>query len=237
MLLTAVMLLIGLIWLAKGLVAVQRQPKLRRDFPWEKGPKTLSLAQGVATLFLPEGTEFTGAEGTNAIMSQGGNLPDATAIGFITDAAGPFRWYLILYYLPGEQRSDDDAMAIAAEPAVLLESICGQTRLKEQQLTATKASIGQQAWWQAPRYDTERHVMRWVMQVSDVNGSEHFNHTACLLGRMGMLRLDCITDTDTDAMPVIERIFDSIRFQPGYGYEDVPPSGKPYEDAPDTGES
>jgi uncharacterized membrane-anchored protein len=208
-------------WTARGQVAgdtVKSPAALAVD--WRRGPATVELGAGLATLELPKGTLFTGPEGARRLLERMGNPPGAE-LGLVAPLEMAKSWFVLLAFEDVGHVEDGDRDRLAARP--LLASL--QQRAED--ANALRAREGLRAvhvvrWYAEPRYDPRRHSLTWALEGSDDGGRPTVNYDVRFLGRRGTMSATLVTLAPalTAALPEAERLLAGFSFLPGNRYGD-----------------
>lgn len=158
------------------------------DLAWEFGP-TEGIIGTEATIAVPEGYVFLGAEDTKKLMVMMENIPSEHEYVFAPD---DLRWFAVFEFDPVGYIEDNEPL----DAEVLLETVSEGTRQgnieRRKRGWSTMSILG---WKFQPRYDAESNLLEWAfLAKSDNDDSEIINYNTRLLGRSGVMQVVLVAD-------------------------------------------
>lgn len=150
---------------------------------WTVGPGTGALGTQ-ASIKLPEGYRFAGADDTRRIMSAMGNPTRGNEMGLVMrDDAD---WFILFQYQDTGYVKDEEKDKLDAD--AILESIRKGTeegnKVRKQNGWGTLTIDG---WEIKPAYNPETHNVEWATRARDEKGNIVINQNMRLLGREGVM--------------------------------------------------
>jgi uncharacterized membrane-anchored protein len=203
------------------------QPKI----DWIDGPVTARLGD-VAQIRIPEGSRFTGKDGTRKFLELTQNPPSGNELGTIIPIISknsdggesePF-WFVIFEFSEVGYVKDDDRDKLDAD--ALLKSIKENTEESNQERAKRGwAAYHVTSWYKPPFYDASTKNLTWAMQgYSQTNGKQEtsVNYSVRILGRRGTMNVDLVLGPDevATALPKFEAILPGYSFMPGSTYSE-----------------
>lgn len=193
----------------------------------------VKLADGVATLNVPENFYYLSPEDAEKILVQVWGNPPGTGqetLGMLLPTeASPFSdesWGVTIWYEEDGYVSDDDAGDI--DYAELLSQMKSDTRAE----SADRVKQGYEpieliGWAAQPFYDEATHKLHWAKELKFGDGQENtLNYNIRVLGRKGVLVLNFIAGMSQKQMidSNVETVLAMADFNQGSRYEDFDPS-------------
>jgi uncharacterized membrane-anchored protein len=187
------------------------------------GPADIKLG-AVATLHLPAGLGFVPKKEASEVARLFGNTPSDQFLGWVLplgDTGGQWRGWL--EYDDAGHVAEDDAKDWKANE--LLKSIQeGTEAANEEREKVGEPAIAVTRWIEAPQYDATNHRLVWSAEVtrkvpkSDDRPSANYN--TYVLGRVGYISLDFVTDeAGIEARkPIARDLLSRIEFNDGQRY-------------------
>lgn len=188
--------------------------------PDSTGPGQVKLGNDLATLKVPKGYVFFGAEKTKQMLEKHGNV-EGNEVGFIVPTAGDAEFAILLKYDDSGYVEDKDADKIDADK--ILDSFKeGTEQANEDRKQRGLEELHVTGWEEKPRYDAKRHVVTWSLQGEDAKKEQFVNYYTRVLCRTGVLSVNLMCDNATlpKAKPHSQEIVGNIAFNQGKRYED-----------------
>lgn len=185
---------------------------------WREGPIDGALKE-IATLKVPAGFRFTGAEGARKMLEIFGNLTDGTESGMIApiDDQGDGDWQAVFEWNDVGKVEDDeklDAKALfdqmkEAEPAANEE----RERRGFEPLELLRFTTD-------PHYDEATHNLEWGILIRGRSGGESVNYQVKLLGRYGFMSatLLCAPELVEKSLPKFREVLKGFEWNEGKSY-------------------
>jgi uncharacterized membrane-anchored protein len=231
-----VVALLSLVAAAPALVA--EEPKGERvtaeEFEAKLGYQTgtITLANGLATLRLPESFRFIGPEGSRRLLTDAwGNPPDASegVLGMLIPAkVSPLTtegWGIVITFDADGFVNDADAATIDYDK-MLKEIQAGESAENEARKKAGFSAAHLVGWAEPPSYDPAAHKLVWAKELA-FDGSEHhtLNYNIRILGRAGVLVLNAVSSMDQLAAirGEAQGVLAAVEFNEGHRYTDYLP--------------
>ncbi len=194
---------------------------------WETGPGAMPLGDQ-ASVWIPEGYIYAGAEDTKRLMELTGNPPSDQEVGLVAPTAEHKEWFVVFEYFPVGHVKDDDRDEIDAQ--AMLEAISAGT----EQANKYRKKMGTPAlhvtgWYEEPHYDTESHNLVWALEAEEEGATERIvNYNVRLLGRRGYMSVTLVTDSRVLAVdkPEVDKILAGFTYHEGQRYADFLPGDK-----------
>lgn len=197
------------------------QPAAAQDIkPDSKGPGKVTLGKDLATLNLPKGYMFFGADKAKQMMDRGGNS-SGNEVGAILPTDQKADFGIILEFDDTGYVEDKDAGKIDADK--ILDSYKeGTEQSNEQRKERGLGPLHVTGWEEKPSYDAQRHVVIWSLQGENDKKEQFVNYNTRVLGRNGVLSVNLMCDNkDLPAVkPRSQEIVKNISFNPSQRYED-----------------
>lgn len=191
---------------------------------------TIELADGVATLDVPDTFTYLGAEDAQSVLEDyWGNPPDDTVLGMLFPAEIPLTadesWGVVITYEEDGYVEDGDAADLDYDE--LLTTM--QSDIAENNEARRELGYGEMElvdWAAPPRYDPETNKLYWAKNLRfEGTTSNILNYNIRVLGRRGVLVLNAVAAMDQLA-PVEGRMDDVmafVNFNEGNRYIDFDP--------------
>ena len=208
--------------LAGMALLVAAPPAAAQDIqPDSKGPATVKLGSDLATMQLPKGYLYFGAEKTKKIMEMLGNRSDGQEIGSVWPESEDEKFGILLEYDDSGYVEDKDADKIDADK--ILESYQeGTEAANEERKERGLPAIHVTGWEEKPSYDSKRHVVVWSLQGKNDQSGPFVNYFTRVLCRTGVLSVNlmCSNEELPKVKPKSQALVKTIAFNPGKRYED-----------------
>lgn len=198
----------------------QSQPKVKIN--WQPGPTTAKLGN-IATLKIPAGYLFTGADGAAKVLELTHNIPSGKELGVVVPQGDDKSWFMIFEFEESGYVKDDEKDNLDAD--ALLKSMKEGTEEAnvERQKRGWKPFhvIG---WEHQPYYDQVTHNLTWAIRGrgDDPTSSGSVNHSIRVLGRRGTMNVDLVVDPGEYAASTSEfnSIISGFSYSQGSRYSD-----------------
>lgn len=204
---------------AAGRRAWEQQPSASDPIQWLTGPTNASLGN-VAEVNVPEGYKFADERGARSVLKQLKNPDPKDLVGILVPASG--EWYAVLQFGDIGYFKDDEKGQLDAR--VVLNAFRGMvTRQNEKGSTSGQVPVSTNADWErSPVYDRSEHKLEWAVSFRTGDQAEVvvMNHTVCLLGRRGVLKVTAVPHKSDLNMAPFREIVKGISFKAGECYSD-----------------
>lgn len=154
-------------------------PSIPQPAEWTAGPRTLELGT-VAEIQVPEGFEFTDAEGARFELERKGEQ-------VVTGLLGGLRYrnsIIWISYLPIGYVKDTEH---AVDAAAVLGELKKQAEVRDTVARRLgKPPVTDLAWEVQPVYDAQAKCLEWVVRI-ETAANTWFNHYYRILGRHGVI--------------------------------------------------
>ncbi len=211
-------------------LAQEAQESEQADFEaslsWREGE--ITLGEDLATLRLPAGLHFLGAEDSvRVIVDAWGNPPQAEKpLGMIFPVeAGPFAedgWAVVVGYTNEGYVSDADAGEIDYDELLAdLQSAAKESNAEREQ--AGFPSLEIVGWAARPYYDPAAYTLHWAKELRFAGGEENtLNYDMRVLGRRGVLTMKVVASMHQfeDLRKRAPELLSVVEFNPGHRYEE-----------------
>lgn len=189
---------------------------------------TIPLANGVATLSIPEGYKFLdGEQSRQVIVELWENPPSASegVLGMIfrtEDGVLDDAFSFVVEYDPMGYVSDEDADDIDYTE-MLADMKKEDAENIRQRREAGYDGLELIGWAAPPFYDKDRKVLHWAKELHPDEADENtLNYNVRVLGRKGVLILNAVGSMDEleSVRSAIPTVLDMAAFNEGYTYEE-----------------
>lgn len=202
---------------AEGLSPEQQKAlQLFRSIKWQKGPATADLGN-TAEIKLPEGYQFTGAEGGRIFEELNENPPSENLLGILAPADS-LDWFVVFEYEETGYVKDDEKDKIDAN------AILGTIRQGTEQSNAYRRSKGWDeihniGWQVPPAYDPTSHNLVWATKF-DTSGHQTVNYSTRILGRRGVINANLVTNPQevNQVIPTVKGLLSGLEYKAGLRY-------------------
>jgi uncharacterized membrane-anchored protein len=188
-----------------------------------QGPAKAALGS-IAEIQIPEGYQFTGAEGTKKLMEMLGNTVDGSELGFLAPTNS--NWFVLFEFDDSGYVKDDDQDKLDAD--AILDSIRRGTELANKQRKKMGIPpVTVVGWEQAPKYNPETHNLEWCIR-GESEGEPVVNYNTRVLGRKGVMRVTVVGDPEEVkiALPDFKQLMAGYHFVSGQTYAEYKPGDK-----------
>ena len=189
------------------------------EIPWETCPCEGALGT-IATIKVPDGFQFVGAEGTKMVMEATENPVAGNELGVILKP-GPDGWWAVFSFNNIGYVKDDEKDKLDADE--ILEGIrSGNDAGNEERRERGWQTLQILGWQRPPFYDTGTNNLTWAIKAQAGTGADSVsvNHSVRLLGRGGVMNADLVLGPEDlgAAVPEFDRILAGFSFSPGNRY-------------------
>jgi uncharacterized membrane-anchored protein len=189
-------------------------PAVPTPTKWVSGPSTVALGS-MAEFKIPEGYEFTSAEGARTILEQQGNPAPKGLLGLVKPQAGG--WLALLEF--AEIGHVKGAPQAQLDSAAILKQLWSRVDQKnETRVRAGQAPISSLNWQMAPAYDPAHQTVSWAIRAE--SRPSVVNQTVCLLGRRGMIELIGMRPGVAMDLEPLKQIAQNVSFKKGETFAD-----------------
>lgn len=197
---------------------------LEASYTYQNG--AIPIADGVATLTIPEGFKFLdGEQSRQVIVDVWGNPPDVAAdvLGMILPSdAGVLdnTFTFVVEYDPMGYVSDADAADI--DYTEMMEGMkADDAEDNRQRREAGYEGLELVGWAAPPYYDAERKVLHWAKELHADEAEENtLNYNVRVLGRQGVLIMNAVGSMNE--LPAVQAAIPNVlamaAFNPGHTY-------------------
>ncbi len=193
---------------------------------------TLSIADGMAWLTVPEGYSFIGQDDARTVLVEmWGNPPEngEGSLGMLFPdkypPASSGGYGIDIFYTEDGYIDDEDAVDMDYDD--LLESMQDDTdEESEARLEAGYERIKLMGWAQTPRYDATNKRLHWAKEFRfGDDGENTLNYNMLFLGRRGYLTMNVIGGMDVlgEVNADQEEFLNAVAYQDGHRYADFNP--------------
>lgn len=192
---------------------------------WQTGPTTVTVGS-VAKLQLPEGFEYVGADGAQALMELYGNPPDSSLLGLVKPSDEASDWLVTFQFDDIGYVKDADKEAIDADG--LLEGFReGIPSQNEARRSMGLSELRGLQWSDQPFYDPETKNLTWGLNAAFDDG-DSINYDIRMLGRSGVMSATLIGSPEgyKAAVPQVKQVLSGFEFSEGNKYAEWKPGDK-----------
>lgn len=200
--------------------AEPEQPKIA----WQKGPIVARLGT-VGEIKVPEGYEFTDADGARKFNELTGNPSSGQELGVIVPVgnAKEDSWAVFFEFDPTGYIKDDEKSSINADK--LLDSIKkGTERDNEERKKRGWIPFHVLDWQIKPFYDQATNNLTWSIlgEAEDEKHGRTVNYNTRVLGRRGVMRTDLVVEPALadSVVPKFNELMKGFNFTAGSRYAD-----------------
>ncbi|MFD2256240.1 DUF2167 domain-containing protein [Luteolibacter algae] len=146
-----------------------------------------------ATIVIPEGYRFTGAEGSTKLMDYYGNLTNGSELGYISPEN--MDWFAVFEFDDVGYVKEDEKDKLDADE-ILNQLQEGQKVANEQLREMGRPTLNVLGWHTPPFYNNDTKNLEWAIRLSSEDGSEIINYKTKLLGRRGVMDVVLVCDEE-----------------------------------------
>jgi uncharacterized membrane-anchored protein len=183
---------------------------------WQQKPGVYNLSRSKSALILPEGMEIVQDADARRYMfiTNGTEFPEAEAVVF-----SPVFGTTMLEFAKIGYVTDDDWGEL--DPKVILESLNESVEdSNEERVRNGYGALHVKGWVTAPRYDAERRIAFWAIELQMDTGETIINSSALKLGRYGFMGITLIVEPERFAgsSANLETMLATHAFNQGHSY-------------------
>ena len=202
---------------------IRAMVELERSLTYEHGD--IAVANGKATLHIPETYGFLDKTEANKVLMAWGNPDSPQVLGAIfptgTTPFGENSWGAFLQYEHDGHVSDDDAKSINYDD-LLKEMQAGEEADNNARKKAGFSALHLSGWAEPPHYDMASRKLHWAKMIEDDQKQTTLNYDIRVLGREGVLSVEAVAPGDQ--LPAVKAgmadLIQVVEFTPGNRYED-----------------
>jgi uncharacterized membrane-anchored protein len=191
--------------------------KLLGSLKWVVGPDKAAIG-GQAEIQVPEGTRFTGPEGTRKLLEMMHNPTDGSELGLLTNDG--LDWFILFEFEDIGYVKDADKEKLDADD--LLASLRkGNEAGNEARRQRGWAPITIVGWHTPPFYNQETNNLEWCIKGSS-QGHDIVNYNTRILGRGGVMSANLlVAPPELDAtLPKVKTILQGFSYVQGQKYSE-----------------
>jgi len=205
-------------------VAMMRVKQMALVDVMEQQQGSIELAEGLATLTVPEGFSYLSPEHTSLLLEAWGNPADPELLGALLPAGldnlfSAAAWIVILDYEPIGYVSDDGAASLDADALLGVMQAGG----------AARRAPPLAGWAEPPRYDPAAHALTWGRELVFEASDHTVNYDVRVLGRAGVLTMRAVLSASRfqELRPQLLTLSSAAVFSDGYRYGQFVPDRDP----------
>lgn len=186
------------------------------EIKWQKGPCTGRLGSD-ATISVPKGLRFAGAEATQKAMEIMENPTDGSEVGMIMSEQG---WFVIFEFADVGYVKDDEKDKLDAK--AILDSIReGTEQGNEERKKRGWATLEVVGWKEKPHFDDKTKNLEWAV-LARSQGDEVVNFNTRILGRRGYMSANLVADPQElkAVVPQYRKILSQFTYTQGNKYSE-----------------
>lgn len=186
---------------------------------WERGPTT-SKIRDIAEMQVPQGYQFTAAQGTQMILQLMENPVAGNELGMLMPEDENAQWFIVFEWEDCGYVKDDEKDELDAD-AILKSIREGNDRANEERTSRGWATMEIVGWEQAPAYNPQSNNLEWAIRGSS-EGSSIVNYNTRILGRSGVMSANLVVDPSemSTVLPEFKKLLSGYTFQQGNKYAD-----------------
>ena len=205
--------------LAVGSVWAQSPPQQENagvsEINWQQGPIAGRLGS-VATIQVPKGYVFAGADDARVFLESLGNPASDTTVGVILPADG--QWFALFEFEDIGYVKEDEKDSLDAD-AILDTIRKGTAEANKERAKRGWTAVEVVGWGQKPVYNPQTHNLEWGVIGKGTEG-EVINYNTRVLGRRGVMAVKLVDGLDTyqKSLLVYRRLLGGFQFVQGETY-------------------
>jgi uncharacterized membrane-anchored protein len=186
---------------------------------WERGPTT-SKIRDIAEIQVPQGYQFTAAQGTQMILRLMENPTAGNELGMLMPEDENAQWFIVFEWEECGYVKDDEKDELDAD-AILKSIREGNDRANEERTSQGWAAMEINGWEQLPAYNPQTNNLEWAIRGSS-EGSSIINYNTRILGRSGVMSANLVVDPSEmgKVLPEFKKLLSGYAFQQGKKYAD-----------------
>ncbi|MBN2573318.1 MAG: DUF2167 domain-containing protein [Deltaproteobacteria bacterium] len=184
---------------------------------WTVGPGKAAIGS-VAEIQVPEGTRFTGPEGTRLLLEAMRNPTDGSELGLLTNEA--LDWFVIFVFEDIGYVKDADKEKLDADE--ILESLRKANEYGNQERKKRGwPPITVVGWHTPPFYNKETNNLEWCIK-GESQGHAIVNYNTRILGRGGVMSANLLVPPDQldTTLPNIKKVLQGFSYAQGQKYSE-----------------
>jgi uncharacterized membrane-anchored protein len=187
-----------------------------QQLSWQTGPTEVKLGDQ-AILSLPAGYRFLGAQQTQEVLKQMGNIPSGEEFGLITSAQEQ-DWFVIVRYVDSGYVKDDDAASWNADEMYTAIKEGTEQDNKQREAQGFPALV-LRGWEEKPHYDQQAHKVVWALSHV-VKEDVGVNYNTLALGRYGYMSMNMVGSLGElpELKPHVQTLLTNMNFVEGKRY-------------------
>ncbi|MEM8764759.1 MAG: DUF2167 domain-containing protein [Bacteroidota bacterium] len=201
---------------------------INQSYTYQQG--TIDLADGLATLNVPEGFKFLDSAQSHAVLTDlWGNPPSETLGMLFPEDAGvlgeDFSYAIEITYSEDGYIDDEDAADLDYDD-LLDEMKSDVDEANAQRKEMGYGTVDMIGWAAPPHYDSANKKLYWAKELHfEDEEANTLNYNIRILGRKGYLNMNAISEMDQLALVEdnVEDVLTSVEFNEGYRYADFNP--------------
>jgi uncharacterized membrane-anchored protein len=197
--------------------AEDESAKFLASLQWTVGPGKAQVGNQ-AELQIPEGTRFTGPDGTRKMLEMMRNPTDGSELGLLTNNA--IDWFIIFEFEDIGYVKDAEKEKLDGQE--ILDSLRkGNEVTNEERKKRGWPPISIVGWHTAPFYNKETNNLEWCIKGAS-QGRDIVNYNTRILGRGGVMSANLLVAPDQlDAtLPNIKTILNGFSYVQGQKYSE-----------------
>jgi uncharacterized membrane-anchored protein len=214
----AVGLLLAIAALCPALLA-QEEVNPYAAFEWQTGPAIGALGD-IATIGVPEGFAFAGADDTRTFLELNGNPASGDELGLLIPTDEESGWFVVFEFSSVGYVKDDEKDELDHD--ALLESIReGNEHGNEIRRERGWPTLEIDGWETPPHYDLQTNNLTWAIRGhTSIDDSAVINHSTRLLGRRGYMNVDLVIEPSefSTTLPLYADVMSSFSYLEGSRY-------------------
>jgi len=195
--------------------------------PWQRGPMTAPIGDGLAEIEIDEDYVFLDAAGTRRFMELTENPVSGTEMATLAPIADEANWFVVFEFNETGYVSDEEKDQLDAD--AMIDSIrTGTEAANEERRKRGWQTMSIVGWHEEPHYDDLTNNLSWAI-VGDSGGHQSINRIIKVLGRRGVMTVTLVAGPDelVSAIPLTNSLLAGYRYRAGSTYaEYVPGSDK-----------
>ncbi len=210
--------------IALGLQAVA--PVVAKETP---GPASIELGEASAKLQLPAGYLFIDKEEAQKILEHQGSAGKGIVGAIVPSKSKDGNNFAVICRFDDCGYVNDDDAAKLNPDEILSSYKDGTKEQNEERKERGIPPIFVGGWAEKPRYEKSKHHVVWAIQSKDSEAADSavtgVNYNTRILGRLGVLSMNLITDPDklAENKPKVADLLQKTTFKSGFNYADYKP--------------
>lgn len=180
------------LFLSSSVFAVEDPTTIVGKLNWVKGPSTANIGP-MAQIKLRKGYVALNGSETRRLLESMQNLTSGEELALVgTEGLDYFAVYAFdnIGYVKDDEKSSIDADALLSQ---IKKNNLAANKKKKEKGWKTMDVVG---WAIPPRYNSQTHNLEWAIRYVDDQGQEVVNYNTRYLGRLGVMKVVLVCDTD-----------------------------------------